>query len=151
MIHYRRLLVLSLATLGTMALLAAVMLSSVQAGSAERTALQSLPLITATVTLAPGPTNMPCPFATPEPLWVEPVLRRQGLGARLVRAFEGLAREHGCAVAYLETFNFQAPSLYRSLGYVTVHEHAVYPHGIVRHLMVHAMACPLQAADQVPQ
>lgn len=84
-------------------------------------------------------------------LWVEPVLRRQGLGARLVRAFEGLAREHGCTVAYLETFNFQAPSLYRSLGYVTVHEHAVYPHGIVRHLMVHALACPPQAADQVPQ
>ncbi|MFZ1772118.1 MAG: hypothetical protein WAU00_23105 [Caldilinea sp.] len=74
MIHYRRLLALSLATLGTMALLAAVMLSSVQADSAERTALQSLPLITATVARTPGPTNMPCPFATPDPLWVEPVL-----------------------------------------------------------------------------
>jgi len=84
-------------------------------------------------------------------LWVEPALRRQGLGARLVHAFEGRARKHGCTIAYLETLSFQAPSLYRSLGYVTVHEHAVFPHGIVRHLMVHALACTPQAADQVPQ
>jgi len=72
-------------------------------------------------------------------LWVEPALRRQGIGAGLVREFEALARERGCRIAYLETFSFQAPALYRSLGYRTTHEHAVYPHGIVKHLMLHEL------------
>lgn len=69
-------------------------------------------------------------------LWVRPELRRQGLGARLVREFEAQGLLHGCTHFYLETFSFQAPSLYRSLGYEVTHEHAVYPHGIVKLLMV---------------
>jgi GNAT superfamily N-acetyltransferase len=69
-------------------------------------------------------------------LWVAPVHRRQGLGARLIAAFEERARSHGCETFYLETFNFQAPGLYRSLGYQVAHEHAVFPHGIARYLMV---------------
>lgn len=73
-------------------------------------------------------------------LWVAPEFRRQGLGARLVRAFERQAFSHGCTIAYLETFNFQAPSLYRALGYAVTHTHAVYPHGIERHLMLRTLA-----------
>ena len=69
-------------------------------------------------------------------LWVRPELRRQGLGGALVRAFEDHARGHGCSRFYLETFSFQAPSLYRSLGYEVTHELALYPHGIVKYLMV---------------
>jgi GNAT superfamily N-acetyltransferase len=69
-------------------------------------------------------------------LWVRPALRRQGLGAALVRAFEQHARGHGCSRFYLETFSFQAPSLYRALGYVVASELAVYPHGIVKFVMV---------------
>jgi GNAT superfamily N-acetyltransferase len=69
-------------------------------------------------------------------LWVEPALRRQGIGARLVETFEARARGHGCSIFYLETFNFQAPGLYRSLGYAVAYEHAVYPHGIVKYVMV---------------
>ena len=69
-------------------------------------------------------------------LWVSPAHRRRGLGARLIREFEAHARSRGCATFYLETFSFQAPSLYRSLGYVTAYEHAVYPHGIVKYVMV---------------
>jgi ribosomal protein S18 acetylase RimI-like enzyme len=69
-------------------------------------------------------------------LWVEPSSRRRGIGAQLVRAFESHARTHGCSSFYLETFNFQAPGLYRSLGYKVAHEHRVYPHGIVKYLMV---------------
>lgn len=50
-------------------------------------------------------------------LWVAPALRRNRLGTRLVRAFEARATERGCRTFYLETFSFQAPALYQSLGY----------------------------------
>ena len=69
-------------------------------------------------------------------LWVRDDLRRQGIGASLVRAFEARARERGCTIFYLETFNFQAPGLYLSLGYRTAYEHRVYPHGIYKCVMV---------------
>lgn len=69
-------------------------------------------------------------------LWVDPSRRRQGIGTQLIRAFESHARSHGCLSFYLETFNFQAPELYRSAGYKIAYEHAVYPHGIVKYMMV---------------
>lgn len=69
-------------------------------------------------------------------LWVHPGRRRQGIGARLVHEFEALGRAHGCRTFYLETLSFQAPDFYRALGYAVRHEHAVYPHGIVKYLMV---------------
>lgn len=69
-------------------------------------------------------------------LWVDPAWRRRGLGMQLVARFEARARTHGCRSFYLETFTFQAPKLYRALGYAVAHEHAVYPHGIARLLMV---------------
>jgi GNAT superfamily N-acetyltransferase len=70
-------------------------------------------------------------------LWVAPAHRRRGVASELIRRFEAQGRAHGCRTFYLETFSFQAPALYRSLGYVVTHEHAVYPHGIVKYLMVH--------------
>jgi GNAT superfamily N-acetyltransferase len=69
-------------------------------------------------------------------LWVEPSHRRSGVASELVRAFEAHARSHGCSTFYLETFSFQAPQLYRSLGYRVAYEHRVYPHGIVKLIMV---------------
>jgi len=72
-------------------------------------------------------------------LWVRPELRRQGLAARLVQAFEQQAGTHGCARVYLETFSFQAPGLYRALGYETRHTIAGYGPGIEKHWMVHEL------------
>lgn len=69
-------------------------------------------------------------------LWVDPGHRRKGIATSLVHAFEAHAQTRGCRTFYLETFTFQAPELYRSLGYEVSHEHAVYPHGIVKYLMV---------------
>jgi GNAT superfamily N-acetyltransferase len=69
-------------------------------------------------------------------LWVEESARGQGLGAQLVDAFEAAARAHGCTDFYLETLSFQAPGFYAKLGYRTVHVLDVYPHGIVKHLML---------------
>ena len=72
-------------------------------------------------------------------LWVRPDLRRQGLGARLVRAFEAHAASAAAGVVYLETFSFQAPRLYRALGYEMRHTIEGYASGIEKHLMVHEL------------
>jgi GNAT superfamily N-acetyltransferase len=69
-------------------------------------------------------------------LWVAPAHRRAGLGTRLVRAFESQAATHGCTHFFLETFSFQAPAFYLTLGYAVVYEHRVFPHGIVKYVML---------------
>lgn len=69
-------------------------------------------------------------------LWVEPDARRKGLGARILRAFEGRARERGCCSFYLETFSFQAPDFYRLQGYaVALALHGMAP-GVAKYIMV---------------
>lgn len=79
-------------------------------------------------------------------LWVEPPHRRQGIGAKLVQAFEAQARRHGCTSVYLETFSFQAPELYRALGYAVDYERKCYPHGIVKLHMAKELHEPQSAA-----
>ncbi|WP_280151042.1 GNAT family N-acetyltransferase [Piscinibacter sp. XHJ-5] len=73
-------------------------------------------------------------------LWVEEPLRGRGIGTRLVREFEHRAAERGCSTFYLETFSFQAPGLYRSLGYEPKLELHGYAPGIVKYIMVRAVA-----------
>jgi len=75
-------------------------------------------------------------------LWVRPDLRRRGWGAQLVRAFERRAAAHGCRRVYLETFSFQAPRLYRSLGYQTRHSVGGFAPGVEKHWMVHELDAP---------
>lgn len=69
-------------------------------------------------------------------LWVDPPHRRHGVGTRLVQAFERRASERGCRTVYLETFSFQAPAMYESLGYETKLDIRGFPGGIVKHIMV---------------
>jgi GNAT superfamily N-acetyltransferase len=69
-------------------------------------------------------------------LWVAPDARRRGIGARLVREFERKASSRGCNVFYLETFSFQAPSLYRALGYKAELTLRGFPGGIAKYTMV---------------
>jgi ribosomal protein S18 acetylase RimI-like enzyme/ketosteroid isomerase-like protein len=69
-------------------------------------------------------------------LWVSPSQRRQGIGARLVKDFEQHAIKRGCTTFYLETFSFQAPLLYRSLGYEVKVELKGYGPGIEKYTMV---------------
>jgi len=64
----------------------------------------------------------------------------------LIRSFEELGQRRGCSIFYLETFSFQAPELYMSMGYEIAYEHAVYPHGIVKYVMVHTVANGATAA-----
>ena len=53
-------------------------------------------------------------------LWVAEPCRRRGLGRSLVQRFEREARIRGCLLVYLDTFSFQAPGFYESLGYEVV-------------------------------
>lgn len=68
-------------------------------------------------------------------LWVEPAQRREGIGARLLEAFEAEAARRGCTLVYLETFDFQAPAFYRARGYqVDVETHG-FTGGAVKYAM----------------
>jgi ribosomal protein S18 acetylase RimI-like enzyme len=69
-------------------------------------------------------------------IWVDPAHRHRGIATQLIKAFEAAGKTRGCHLFYLETFNFQAPELYKSMGYEVKHEHDVYPHGIVKYIMV---------------
>jgi ribosomal protein S18 acetylase RimI-like enzyme len=69
-------------------------------------------------------------------LWVEPVYRHRGIASQLVRAFETGARDRGCRTIYLETFSFQAPALYRALGYEVQLELGGLAPGISKFVMV---------------
>lgn len=75
-------------------------------------------------------------------LWVAPEHRRRGLATRLLRAFEHRARQRGCRIVYLETFSFQAPALYRALGYAVRLELRGYGEGIVKYTMVRELELP---------
>ena len=79
-------------------------------------------------------------------LWVDEAQRRQGIGADLVRAFEARASARGCRTFYLHTFSFQAPKLYRSLGYEVAMALEGFAPGIVKYLMVRRVggADPIQ-------
>jgi ribosomal protein S18 acetylase RimI-like enzyme len=69
-------------------------------------------------------------------LWVAPAYRRRGIGAGLVRRFERRAQERGCRTFYLDTFSFQAPALYRSLGYEVRLAIAGFAPDVVKYTMV---------------
>jgi ribosomal protein S18 acetylase RimI-like enzyme len=64
------------------------------------------------------------------------IIGARGIGARLVREFERGALLRACRRVYLDTFSFQAPSLYRSLGYSVRLEIHGYAPGIVRYTMM---------------
>ncbi|MEQ8763040.1 MAG: GNAT family N-acetyltransferase [Planctomycetota bacterium] len=66
-------------------------------------------------------------------LWVEETRRGEGLGRTLMTRAEDAARERGCTLLYLDTFTFQAPELYRGLGYDEDLVIRGFPGGVAKH------------------
>lgn len=68
-------------------------------------------------------------------LWVHDSLRGRGLGRELLGRAEAEAAARGCRNAHVDTFSFQAPGFYESLGYEvfgTLHD---YPPGHSRYFL----------------
>lgn len=81
-------------------------------------------------------------FCELQQLWVDTPLRRSGVGARLLAAFEGEAARLGARTVYLDTFSFQAPAFYAKCGYAVVHAFEGFPHGQAKYTMQKELASP---------
>lgn len=62
-------------------------------------------------------------------LWVDESLRRQGLGRQLLSQAAEEAKRRGASWIVLSTHSFQAPDLYRRLGFEEVGRFDDYPVG----------------------
>ena len=70
-------------------------------------------------------------------LWVAAPHRDAGLGSRLLRRAERIARtERGCTASRLETWDFQAPEFYRRHGYKVVCAIPDYPPGVTEYTLI---------------
>lgn len=50
-------------------------------------------------------------------LWVKEDFRKEGLGSALLNEIENIAKENGCYLIHLDTFDFQAKDFYLKHGY----------------------------------
>lgn len=75
-------------------------------------------------------------------LAVEPALRGQGWGARLLAAAEAAAQEAGCIGVRLDTYSFQARGFYEKQGYAVAGAIADCPPGQTRYTMTRRLAAP---------
>ncbi|MER9702612.1 GNAT family N-acetyltransferase [Mesorhizobium sp. M0151] len=70
-----------------------------------------------------------------ELIFVPKELRGRKIGARLVRSAEHWALQRGCIGVWLDTFQFQAPAFYQSLGYQAFGHLPNYPRGSRRYFL----------------
>jgi len=68
-------------------------------------------------------------------LWVDPEHRNKGYATALMNDAENTAKEIGCRLAHLDTFDFQAKGLYEKLGYTVFGVLEDCPEGHSRYYM----------------
>ena len=69
-------------------------------------------------------------------------LRRQGMGAELLRRAEDEARARGCVGAFLDTFSFQARGFYEKQGYSVFGAVPDFPPGHQRFFLSKRLQAP---------
>lgn len=79
-------------------------------------------------------------------IWVDEKYRRKGLGSALIREAEKAARERGCYVMILGTFDFQARPLYEKHGYSLCGTVRDFPRGHENYTLIKR----LDQSDQEP-
>jgi GNAT superfamily N-acetyltransferase len=72
-------------------------------------------------------------------MWVQEDLRGRGFGRQLLSLAEEEARRRGAKNAYLDTFSFQAPDFYKSLGYKEFGRLENFPTGHTRYFLTKAL------------
>lgn len=70
-----------------------------------------------------------------EILWLDSELRGLGIAKSLLSQAEELAIEKGCTGIHLDTFSFQAPDFYTSIGYTVFGKIDNYPDNHCRYFM----------------
>lgn len=62
-------------------------------------------------------------------LWVDETYRNEGLGSKLLKYTETMAKAKGATISMLDTFDFQAEAFYIKNGYEVVGEIKNFPNG----------------------
>ena len=75
-------------------------------------------------------------------LWVEEAFRRQGIASVLMREAERKAREQGCYLAMVGTFDWQAKPFYDKLGYMLNDTMTDVPKGHEHFFLTKRLDCP---------
>ena len=84
-------------------------------------------------------------------LWVDAAHRGKGHGVSLVRRAEEVARERACEVAFVSTFDFQAPDFYVKLGYTGSANYLACPTGSrLRWFSKRLQVLPTMQLDMTP-
>ena len=81
-------------------------------------------------------------------LWVEEEFRRQGMASALMREAEREAREQGCYLAMVGTFDWQAKSFYDKQGYLLNDTMTGVPKGHEHYMLTKRLDCP--CAEYIP-
>jgi GNAT superfamily N-acetyltransferase len=68
-------------------------------------------------------------------LWVSEDFRKEGLGTALLKEVEKSAKEHGCNLVHLDTFDFQAKDFYVKNGFQVFAQLDNCPPGHIRYFM----------------
>ncbi len=69
-------------------------------------------------------------------LWIDDSIRGKGFGRKLIESAEQFAVEKKCRFIKVDTFSFQAPDFYQSLGYEIYGKIEDFPEGYNHYFLV---------------